>query len=144
MESRPAWLYPDLDLKIWPQKLSVPPTLPLPTVEEDWSQTCACSIHFIREMDPTINLFLHRFLQACTKRASQVSLCKAASCWVCFCCCWRAGLRVLAAELPSQPVSFKQRTRFDLVGSFPSGRIRVSLKREGWFLLCFIFPFPLF
>lgn len=88
-----------------------------------------------------LNLFLRRFLQACTERASPVSPCKAAAAGSASAA---AGLGVLAAGLPAQRVGFKPGARFDTVQSFPSGHIRVSLKREGWFLLCFIFPFPLF
>lgn len=72
------------------------------------AQTPACCIHFLHQMDTTINLFLHHFLQACTKHATQVSPCKATSCCVCFCCCWQTCLCVLTAGLPSQRVNFKQ------------------------------------
>jgi len=73
------------------------------------AQTRACCMHFPHQMDTTIKLFLHHFLQACAKHATQVSPWKpllAASASVA-----AGGLAVrslLTAGLPSQCVNFKQ------------------------------------
>lgn len=75
-----------------------------------------------------LNLFLPHFLQACTKRAPPVCPCKAAAAGSA-----SAAAGLGAAALPAQRLGFKPGARSDTVGSFPSGHIRVSLKREGCF-----------
>lgn len=122
--NRPAWLHAELEFENTTREalsFSLINSL-LPKTEESrfLAQTRACCIHFLHQMDTTINLFLHHFLQACTKHATQVSLCKATSCCVCFCCCWQTCLCVLTAGLPSQRVNFKQtKTAFWFGRDFP-------------------------